>query len=155
MYASAKTGSQPYASQPATVAMVPVGATVVWAALRMTVLLDALHDLIPIDRGTTPIVLIRRQGLRRRPLEILGIVQAAFDRGERTAIFRQLQGGLHAVEAHELHHLRGKFLRRLTAIADAEVIHQVAQSHDAQADAPRAMGRFLQLRHRRHILDSP
>src|SRR3972149_1964809 len=35
MYASANTGSQPYDSQPATVAIVPVGAIVVCAALRM------------------------------------------------------------------------------------------------------------------------
>ena len=56
-----------------------------------------------------------------------------------------------AVVAHEFHHLGGKFLAFGRAVADAGVVHQVGQAHDAQADAAGAVGGFFELRHRRDV----
>ena len=56
-----------------------------------------------------------------------------------------------AMVAHEFHHLGGKFLAFFAAVADAGVVHQVGQTHDAQADAAGAQGGFRKLRHRRDI----
>ena len=53
--------------------------------------------------------------------------------------------------AHEFHHLRAEFLAFWRAVADAGVVHQVGQAHDAQADAAGAVGGFFELRHRRDV----
>ena len=55
------------------------------------------------------------------------------------------------METHKFHHLGRKFLRFIRAVPDSNVVHQVAQPHDPQADATRAIGRFSKLRHRRHV----
>jgi len=53
--------------------------------------------------------------------------------------------------AHKFHHLRGELLALGRAVADASVVHQVAQTHDAQPNAARAVRGLGQLRHGRHV----
>ena len=115
------------------------------------VLFDALHHRIPLDLGSAPVILIVSQRRRRLPLHIVHIVDGILDRGERSALLGKLHARHHRVIAHELHHLRAELLTFLRAITHARVIHQIRQPHDAQADAPRAVRGFLQLRHGRHI----
>ena len=54
--------------------------------------------------------------------------------------------------AHEFHDLPGKLLARVRAVAHAEPIHHVAQAHDAQTDAARAVRGFGKFRHGRDVL---
>jgi hypothetical protein len=56
-----------------------------------------------------------------------------------------------AGKAHELHHLGAELLALLGAVADAGVVHQVAQAHDAQADTARPVGGLGQLGHSGHV----
>ena len=55
------------------------------------------------------------------------------------------------MEADELHHLGGEFLPLGGAVAQPGMVHQVGQAHDAQPDAPGAMGCFLEDRHGRDV----
>ncbi len=64
----------------------------------------------------------------------------------------QFDAGAHGVIADEFHHLGGEFLAFRRAVADAGVVHQVSQAHDAQADAAGALGGFLELRDGGHVL---
>ena len=53
--------------------------------------------------------------------------------------------------AHKLHQLAAQVLRLQRAVAHAHVVHQVAQAHDAEANAARLVGCLAQRRHSRHI----
>ena len=115
---------------------------------------DAVADPVPVELGAAPIAAVGRERLRMLPahptLQCV-IVDAAFERQERRARIRQLDTLLHAVIAHELHHLRRELLPRFAAVADAQFVHQVAQAHDAQPDAPRLERRLLHHGDRRQI----
>ena len=94
-------------------------------------------------------VLHQRGG--RLPDEVVCIIDTAFDGGECAALSGQLDAGPHAVIAHEFHHLRGELQALLAAVAYAAVIHQVAQSHDAQSNPAGIMRGFRKLRHSRDV----
>ena len=63
----------------------------------------------------------------------------------------QVDARAHAVVAHILHDLRGELLAFVAAVADAQLVHQVAQPHDAEADAAGTEGRRGHLRHGGHV----
>ena len=96
-------------------------------------------------------MLVRGQRLGRSPFEIFRIVNRAFDCRKRPALARQFERRAHRNKAHKLNHLRREFLPFLGAVTDAAVVHQIGQSHDAQANAARAVSSFCQLRHCRDI----
>ena len=94
---------------------------------------------------------MRKERIRRLPLHTAGlpiIVDAAFKGQEGTPILGQVDALLHTVEAHKFHHLGGKFLSFLAAVANTDFVHQIAQPHNAQADAAGAVGCFRHLWHR-------
>ena len=116
--------------------------------------LDAVDDFAPVEGGASPVAAVFEERLRRLPLHAAGlfvVVDAAFVGQERATFLGQFDALLHTVEAHKLHHLCGEFLPFLAAVANADFVHQVAQPHDAQADATGAVGRFRHFRHRGDI----
>jgi len=112
---------------------------------------DTRRHLRPIHRRAAPIVRVRHNGLRRLPGQCIGVIDAALDGRERAAFLRQLHAGQHGMIAHKLDHLCGKLLPLRRAVADAAVVHQIAQAHNAQANAPGIEGGFFQLWHRRDV----
>ncbi len=82
----------------------------------------------------------------------LRVVDAALDGREGPALFGQVDAGQHGMVAHEFHHLGGEFLPFGGAVADAGVVHQVRQAHDAQPDAAGAVGGFFEGRDSRDVL---
>ncbi len=114
-------------------------------------LFNPADDLFPIDRRAAPIAAVRLQSLGRLPFHVLRVVNAAFDCREWAALFRQVDAGQHGMVAHELHHLGGELLPFFRTVADAGMVHQIAQPHDPQPNAPGAMRRHGKLRHCRYI----
>ncbi len=112
---------------------------------------DVLDEPVPIDGGAAPVAGVGDERDGRLPLEHGRVVDAALDGGEGAAGFGQVDAGAHAVVADEFHHLSGKFLAFERAVADADVVEQVGQAHDAEADAAGAVGGFFELRHRRDV----
>ncbi len=111
-----------------------------------------LHDFGPVQGRAAKVEPVGRQGRRRLPLERLGIVDAARQGREGATLPGQLDAGAHGVVADELHDLGRKLLTLRAAVADAGLEHQIAQAHDAQADAPAAAGRLFDLGHSRYVL---
>ena len=103
-----------------------------------------LHDGMPIERRPAEVLNVGGERRRRRPAQVVRIVQAAPDGDERPALFGQLDARLHAVEPDELHHLGGKLERLVRPIAHPDVVHDVAQAHDAEPDAPGPQGGFAE-----------
>ncbi len=110
------------------------------------VALDAFGDVLPIEVGAVPVLLVLKGRYRRRPEKMVGVVNAAADGGERSALVRQLDAGLHGGVAHELHHLGAEVLTGGGAVTHAHVVHQVSQTHHAETDTAGAQGGFLELR---------
>ncbi len=115
------------------------------------VTLDAFHDGLPVEVGTVPVLLIFIGRGRRLPEEVAGIVNAAADGGESTALMGELDASLHGGIADEFHHLGAKILTSGGAVTDTDVVHEVSETHDAETDAAGAQGRFLELRDGRDV----
>ena len=119
------------------------------------VLLDALHDFVPVQFGTAPVRLgtaaqpVGPGG--RLPFEVLRVVDAALDAGEGPPLPGQFDAGFHGMEADEFHDLGRELLGLPGAVADAVDVHQVGQAHDAQTDATVAVRGLFELRHRGHV----
>ncbi len=115
---------------------------------------NSRHDAFPRQGRTAPIVAraaVQPDGpVGRLPGQRVGIVDAALDGGEGSALLRQLDAGLHGVIADEFHQLRREILRGLAAVGDPQVNQDVRQTHDPQSDAPGAIRRLAQLGNRRH-----
>ena len=109
------------------------------------VLLDALEDLLPIEGRAAKIALVALERRGRLPGELFGIVDAALDGGEGTALLGEINAGAHGVVADELHDLGDELLAFFGAVTDAGEIHQVGEAHNAQADAAGLQGGFLEL----------
>ena len=115
---------------------------------------NAVRDLVPVQDGAIPIPAMRGERLGRRPTHpagLLVIVDAAFEGQEWLTFRRKLNAHLHAVEAHEFHHLGGEFLAILAAVADAHLVHQIAQAHDAESNPTRLKRRLFYFLHSRQI----
>lgn len=115
------------------------------------VTLYALGDILPIQVGAVPVLLVLKRRYRRLPEDVLGVVNAAVDGGERSALVCQLDAGLHGSVAHELHHLGAEILAGGRAVAHAHMVHQVSQTHHAETDAAGAQGGILELRDGRDV----
>ncbi len=106
---------------------------------------------LPVQRRAAVVVFAGHQRARRFPAEVVRVVDAARDGQERAAVVGQIDAGAHGVVAHELHDRPGQRLPLRAAVAHADAVEQVAQAHDAQADAPGVQRRLAQLGHGRHV----
>ena len=116
-----------------------------------TIALDAIDDRLPIQRRASKISLVRSNRPRWLPNQVVRVVNAALDRRERPALPGQFNAGLHGSVTHKFHHLGAELLAFRRAIADAGVVHQVAQAHNPQADAARLVGSNGELRDSRNV----
>src|SRR5690606_2293575 len=97
------------------------------------------------------VVVVPDRSLGRRPAKMVGIVNAALYRQEGAALAGQFHTGAHAVVTNELEDDPSQRLPFLAAVADADAVEQVTQTHDPQTDAAGVQSRLAQLRHSRHI----
>jgi len=112
---------------------------------------NAAGDRIPLDLGHAPVMLIADQRFGRLPFHVIHVIDASFDSGERSAFFGEFNAGLHGGIAYEFHDLRAELLTFLRAIANAHMVHQVREAHDAKTDAACLVRGFAQLLNGRHI----
>ena len=80
-------------------------------------------------------------------MQIIHIVNGALNGRKRSAFLRQGDAGLHGMVADELHDLRAELLAGFGTIANPDVVHEISQAHDAEADPACLMGCLGKLRH--------
>ncbi len=96
-----------------------------------TILLYPINYHFPIKVWSHPIILIGKNWLGFLPPNIRRIVKTTLYRGERTSLFRQKNACLHRVETHKFHHLCAKILCLMGTISNADMVHEISQTHDA------------------------